>query len=97
MRTPTAEQIQAFLDDLAVLIAAHGLVLDADAGGHMSLDPLPAGSAPPYGGYAAALCGTHWWPAAEGPRGQYRHHQPFGLPARRARHGIGSRAGDRAG
>jgi hypothetical protein len=61
MRTPTAEQIRAYLDDLAVLIAAHGLVVDADVTGHMCLDPLQGR----YGGYIARLrdqaIGAPWW------------------------------------
>jgi hypothetical protein len=63
MTHPTPEQIRAFLDDLAALTAAHGLVLDGDASGHMSLDPI-AGSVS-YGGYCARIrqheSGARWW------------------------------------
>jgi hypothetical protein len=64
MTPPTPDQIQDFLDDLAALTAAHGLVLDGDVGGYMSLDPLPDSNTS-YGGYVATLRGhndaTGWW------------------------------------
>jgi hypothetical protein len=62
MSIPSPDVVSAYLDDLAAITAARGLMLDAYK---CRLGPLPAGASP-FGGYAALRCGgdldgRYWW------------------------------------